>query len=272
MDAYEEHASPQQIIRAVSRLLEGGGIGVLITIISGSENVGAKLLVEQSGEVTGSLDNADLRNAAISQAKLFLDSRQEAKTIAVQEFAPQLQSDELLLFEWIRPEPRMVICGAGHVGAALATISALTGYHVTLIDDRSEFLKREKFPQPNVELLVAENWTDAVRKAIGDGHGVAVAVVTRGHNEDEECMRAVVPVNPDYVGLIGSKRRTTIVIDRLRGAGATPEQLQKIHAPIGLDIGAVSPEEVAIAILAEVICERRGGKGGSLSAWRRARS
>jgi len=93
--------------------------------------------------------------------------------------------------------------------------------------------------------------------------------VTRGHNEDEQCMQAVVRANPDYVGLIGSKRRTSIVIERLRESGISEEQLRKIRAPIGLDIGAVSPEEVALSIMAEIIAERRGAAGGSLSAWRR---
>jgi xanthine dehydrogenase accessory factor len=108
-----------------------------------------------------------------------------------------------------------------------------------------------------------------VSEAIGNGHGVSVAVVTRGHNEDEECLRAVMKTNPDYIGLIGSKRRTNIVLDRLYEAGAEAQQLSKVRAPVGLDIGAVSPEEVALSILAEIIAERRGGKGGSLSAWRR---
>jgi xanthine dehydrogenase accessory factor len=108
-----------------------------------------------------------------------------------------------------------------------------------------------------------------VRETIGDGRGVSVAVVTRGHSEDEQCMRAVIETKPDYVGLIGSKRRTSIVIDRLREAGASEDELRKIRAPIGLDIGAVSPEEVALAIMAEIVAERRGGAGGSLSAWRR---
>jgi xanthine/CO dehydrogenase XdhC/CoxF family maturation factor len=97
----------------------------------------------------------------------------------------------------------------------------------------------------------------------------SLAVVTRGHSEDEQCMRAVVQARPDYMGLIGSKRRTTIVIDRLREAGADEAELRKIRAPIGLDIGAVSPEEVALAIMAEIVAERRGATGGSLSAWRR---
>jgi xanthine dehydrogenase accessory factor len=82
-------------------------------------------------------------------------------------------------------------------------------------------------------------------------------------------MQAVVPANPDYAGLIGSKRRTSIVIERLREKGATAEQLKKIHAPIGLDIGAISPEEVALAIIAEIVAVRRDASGGSLSAWRR---
>jgi xanthine dehydrogenase accessory factor len=188
----------------------------------------------------------------------------------VNEFAPEFPAanETLLMFERLQPAPRLVICGAGHVGAALAKLGSFAGYQTTLIDDRPEFLERSLFPE-DIELVVANDWGEAVSKAIGNGRGVSVAVVTRGHNEDERCMNAVVPSNPDYAGLIGSKRRTSIVIERLREKGATEEQLKKIHAPIGLDIGAVSPEEVALAIIAEIIAERRGASGGSLSAWRR---
>jgi xanthine dehydrogenase accessory factor len=166
-----------------------------------------------------------------------------------------------LLFERLQPAPRLVVCGAGHVGASLARLAAFTGYHTTLIDDRAEFVKRERFPEQQIELLVAHDWSSAVRAAVGNGRGVSVAVVTRGHNEDEQCMHTAVQANPDYVGLIGSKRRTSIVIDRLREAGISEAQLEKIHAPIGLDIGAVSPEEVALAIMAEIVAARRGGTG-----------
>jgi xanthine dehydrogenase accessory factor len=82
-------------------------------------------------------------------------------------------------------------------------------------------------------------------------------------------MKAIITTNADYVGLIGSKRRTNIVLGRLRQAGADEEWLKNVHAPIGLDIGAVTPEEVALAILSEIVAKRRRGKGGSLSAWRR---
>jgi xanthine dehydrogenase accessory factor len=172
------------------------------------------------------------------------------------------------LFERLQPSPRLVVCGAGHVGASLAKLGAFLGYQTTIIDDRAEFLQRDRFAE-EIELVVASDWNSAVRDVIGNGRGVSVAVVTRGHSEDEQCMRAVIETKPDYVGLIGSKRRTSIVIDRLREAGASEEDLDKIRAPIGLDIGAVSPEEVALAIIAEIIAERHGAAGGSLSAWRR---
>jgi xanthine dehydrogenase accessory factor len=177
----------------------------------------------------------------------------------VHAFAPDFPSarETSLLFERLQPAPRLVVCGAGHVGASLARLAAFTGYQTTLIDDRAEFLKRERFPEAQIELLAADDLDSAVRDAVGNGRGVSVAVVTRGHNEDEQCMQVAVRANPDYIGLIGSKRRTSIVIDRLREGGISEEQLKKIHAPIGLDIGAVTPEEVALAILAEIIATRR---------------
>src|SRR5688500_1253729 len=138
-----------------------------------------------------------------------------------------------------------------------------------MIEYRAELLQRERFSGDDIVLVVSIDCNLAVREVIWNVRGVSVAVVTRGHSEDEQCMRAVIETKPDYVGLIGSKRRTSIVIDRLREAGASEEELRNIRAPIGLDIGAVSPEEVALAILAEIVAERRGAAGGSLSAWRR---
>jgi xanthine dehydrogenase accessory factor len=146
----------------------------------------------------------------------------------------------------------------------------MLGYRSTLIDDRAEFLDRKRFPDDRIELVATDNWAEAVREAVGDGHGVAVAIVTRGHNEDEACIRALVDTSPAYIGLIGSKRRTNIVLERLRSAGASAGFIEKVFAPIGLDIGAVTPEEVALAIIAEIVAVRRGGTGGSLSFRRKA--
>jgi xanthine dehydrogenase accessory factor len=267
-----EHEPAEQIIAAAARILQQSSIAVLTTLVAAaSQNVGAKMLVEESGTRTGSLPDAALNEAVAQYANTFLNSRAEARTLRVEEFAPELVEwhGARVLFERIEPEPRLIICGAGHVGASLARLARLIGYQTTLIDDRADFVKRERFPDERIELIETANWAESLKSATGRGRGVSVAVVTRGHNEDEECMRAVVSARPDYVGLIGSRRRTNIVLERLRADGFDEEVLRAVRAPIGLDIGAVSPEEVALAILAEVVAARRGGTGAPLSTWRR---
>lgn len=270
MSEKSEPDSSSSVLKLIPKLLESGTVAVLVTVIDSSEFVGTKVLVDEQANKTGTLGSAELDSLALTHAGKFLHSRDEIRAVRIKEIAPQASFPEtLLLFERIQSQPRLVICGAGHVGAALATLAAFAGYQATLIDDRKEFLKPESFADKRIELMLAKDWTEAVRKALGTGKGVAIAVVTRGHNEDEQCMRAAIGTQPDYIGLIGSKRRTSIVINRLRESGASEEWLRNIHAPIGLDIGAVTPEEVALAILAEIVCIRRGGEGGSLSASRR---
>jgi len=264
--------TPSRLItEAVMRVLGEGAIAVLTTLIEAPRSVGAKLLIEESGARVGSLGDSTLDEAVAQYVPTFLESRAEARAFRVAELGRELEAwrEARVLFERIEPEPHLVICGAGHVGASLARLTRLIGYRTTLIDDRADFVTRARFPEQEIELVAAENWTTAVQKVIGKGRGVFVAVVTRGHNEDEECMRAVMATRPDYVGLIGSKRRTNIVLGRLREGGVDEALLREVRAPVGLDIGAVSPEEVALAILAEIVAVRRGGTGEPLSTWRR---
>ncbi|MDQ3821112.1 MAG: XdhC family protein [Acidobacteriota bacterium] len=276
MQDSSKQTSPRAILRAVARVLENNSVAALTTLVEAERDVGAKLLVEETGERAGSLGRTALDDAVASFTRTFLQSRAEARTFKLEEIVGQGGSTgglpepgARILFERVEPEPRLVICGAGHVGASLARMARFIGYRTTLIDDRADFVTRERFPDEEIELVAASNWADALREKVGAGRGVSVAVVTRGHNEDEECMRAVMSARPDYVGLIGSKRRTNIVLERLREAGADEEQLKNVRAPVGLDIGAVSPQEVALAILAEIVAERRGGTGRPLSDWRR---
>lgn len=263
-----------KISEAIQRILQQGSRGVLLTVVASEQlTVGAKLLVKEAGESIGNLGDEALNHRALQAAREFLLTRVDTVTRTAGDFASELERfrADLILFERIETEPHIVIAGAGHVGFALARLAALVGYRVTLIDDRAEFLARELFEtQSSISPVTAREWTEAVRAAIGDGHGVSVAIVTRGHKQDEECLRAAITSMPDYVGMIGSKRRTNIVLDKLREEGFAEEKLGKVRAPIGLDIGAVSPEEVALAILAEIVADRRGGLGRSLSEWRRS--
>jgi len=269
----------QLIAEAIAHLLEDGAVAVLATLVEipppqQQQRAGAKLLFDSSGELltTGGTNDAVLDASIARRARLFLNSRVVAQTLNVEEFAPELAEwrGARVLFERIENEPRIVVCGAGHVGASLARLAHAIGYRITLIDDRADFVARSRFPETEIELVAAtEGWERAVRAAVGKGRGVSVAVVTRGHNEDEECLRAVIAAMPDYVGMIGSKRRTNIVLERLRETGIAEGVLSEVRAPVGLDIGAVSPEEVALAILAEIVAARRGGTGRPLSEWRR---
>ena len=260
-----------ELTRALARVVEAGGAAVLATLVEAERGVGAKVLFEAEGVRTGTTGDAALDGALEAHARAFLDSRAEARTLRAEEFAPGLEAwrGARLLFERVEPEPHLVVCGAGHVGAALARLAHAVGYRVTLVDDREEFVARSGFPEGAIGLVAARGWARTLKGVVGTGRGVYVAVVTRGHNEDEECMRAVLEARPDYVGMIGSRRRTNIVLGRLRESGVDEGLLKEVRAPVGLDLGAVSPEEVALAILAEVVAHRRGGTGAPLSAWRR---
>ncbi|HEY3105132.1 MAG TPA: XdhC/CoxI family protein [Pyrinomonadaceae bacterium] len=268
----------QLISNAITELLERGTRAVLVTVVESSESypaVGTKLFVNESQKRVGSLGSSELDDSVANQATKFLQGRDEARLFKLSEFASEFAqlSETKVLFERLEAEPRLVIAGAGHVGASLARLAAIAGYRVTLIDDRAEFVDRNLFTsslEENIELIGAEDWQNAMRGAIGNGRAVSVAIVTRGHKQDEDCLRAAIAARPDYIGMIGSKRRTNIVLEKMREEGADEADLKKVRAPIGLDIGAVSPEEVALSILAEIVAERRGGSGAPLSNWRRA--
>ena len=156
-----------------------------------------------------------------------------------------------VVIELVRDKPQVVIFGAGHVGHAVALVSALVGYGVTVVDDREEFASRTRLSDPAVNLLVGDY--DIVSRKVELNSNTAVVIVTRGHQYDEVCLRNVIRSEARYVGRIGSKRRVLAVFERLSSEGFTREELSKVHAPIGLKIGGRSPQEIAVSIVAEII-------------------
>lgn len=229
-----------------------------------------RLLVEAPGPdsnstvtVVGTLGDPQLDLLASEQARLFMtDDRLEITVAGSPELV--LPDGMRLLFEISRPPLEMIICGGGHVGQAVARAARLLDFKITVIDDRPEFASRDKFPDPEVR-LIADDFIAALQ-SLRFTPATHVVIVTRGHRHDEICLREVIDRPVRYLGMIGSRRRTTTIREHLRRQGVEPELLRRIHAPIGLDISALTPEEIAIAIVAEIILVRRGGTGAPKSA------
>ena len=151
---------------------------------------------------------------------------------------------------------RLIIVGAGHIAQPLASMGSMLGFHVTVIDDRHQFANRERFPTANE--IIVKPFREAIDSLGLDKHCFLVSV-TRGHAYDEEAVEAALRQPCGFVGMIGSRRRVKTTLDRLVEAGIPRERAEQVHAPLGLDLGAETPEEIAIAIIAEIIRERRTG-------------
>ena len=162
-----------------------------------------------------------------------------------------------------RQPPSLVIVGAGHIAQPLAEMGRLCDFHVTVLDDRARFANRERFPQ--ADQVIVGPMAETLRKLPLD-LDTYVVLITRGHQHDVECLLELMDTELAYLGMIGSRRRVRGVFKLLEEERGIPrEKLQRVYAPIGLDIGAETPAEIALAIMAEVIKVYRGGKVPSLS-------
>jgi xanthine dehydrogenase accessory factor len=180
-----------------------------------------------------------------------IDARGELRsTTHLSDKTPQLFVDPL------PGAQRLIIIGAGHVGQALADLGAMLGFHVVVIDDRAAFANRERFS--TAAEIIVRPFEKAIDSLKLDRSSYVVAV-TRGHSFDEIALRAALKQKPGYIGMIGSKRRVRATLDRIEADGVEKSVLEQVHAPIGLHIGAETPEEIAVSIMAEIIRERRLG-------------
>ncbi len=151
---------------------------------------------------------------------------------------------------------RLIIVGAGHIAQPLAAIGSMLGFHVTVIDDRASFANRERFPTANE--IIVKPFGAAIDSLRLDRHCYLVSV-TRGHAFDEDAVRAALKQPGCFIGMIGSRRRVKATLARIEEGGIDPRLLAEIHAPLGVDIAAETPEEIAVAIMAEIVRERRSG-------------
>lgn len=157
---------------------------------------------------------------------------------------------------------RAIVFGGGHISQPLVRILSLLKYQVTVIDDRPDFANRARFPEAHG--VICESFRNSFQTLAIDDN-TAVIIVTRGHRYDMDCLRATMNSSARYLGMIGSRKRVRETLELLRTEGAAPGLVQRLRAPIGLTIGAETPEEIAVSIAAEVIAVFRGGTGQPLS-------
>jgi len=202
------------------------------------------LLLLPGGEIFGALADPSLIQAA----------RQTGESLA----APALfehAAATYALEPWTTASP-LFILGAGHVSRPTARIAALCGFAVTVLDDRADFANAERFPQATVRVLPSFN---ACLSDLPCGPLASIVIVTRGHAFDAEVLAQALRTSAGYIGMIGSSRKRASVYQLLRDQGFTDADLARVHCPIGLDIGAETPEEIAVSITAELVLHRAGG-------------
>ncbi len=197
-----------------------------------------------------------------------LDARAATAAVAQLEKGPSrlLTPDETqeLLIEPVTGRPRLVIAGGGHVARAIARQARLLEFDVTVIEDRPDFARPERFDGATV---MAGDMAETIRSLAFGPHDYLI-VATRGHKMDADCVLAAAQTTVRYIGLLGSRRKTILIADMLREHGVSPERIAIIHAPVGLDLGGRTPAEIALAILAEIVQSRYGGTGKELRAIR----
>jgi xanthine dehydrogenase accessory factor len=166
-----------------------------------------------------------------------------------------------IFVEPVRPEPRLILAGSGYVAQALTRLATTIGWRVSLLDDRSEFVQSAALPD-NVTLTVSD--IPELLPTLAPDAMTALVIVTRGHKVDQEALETALTTAAGYVGMIGSPSKVRTIFRKLLRKGVTPEALERVHAPVGLDLGAKTPDEIALSIAAELLMWRRGGTGKPL--------
>jgi xanthine dehydrogenase accessory factor len=232
------------------------------------QRTGAKLLVFADGRTVGTIGGGCYENDAIGRAREVIASGKPAlvkydlNDDFVQESGLICGGQMEVYIDPISPAPRLYIVGAGHVGFHLARAAQDAGFSIHVIDDREKFANRERFP--SADAIVVDDIAAWLHRAEVPSTAYVV-VVTRGHTHDFDALRGLAARDLRYLGLIGSRAKVVRVFDALLAEGMPPECLERVHAPIGLDIGAITPAEIAISILAELIAVRHGKDVSSVS-------
>jgi xanthine dehydrogenase accessory factor len=254
MDLYEE----------IVRLRKDGHRGAVATIVNVRGSIPsfktAKMLVRDDGSIVGTIGGGCVEAEVWQAAREVMESEKPRTLTFDLNQDPKYDTGLVcggtleIFVEPILPPANLYIFGAGHVAASLYRVARIAGFDVTILDDRATYANRERFPEAHD--VVAEDFDVAAAK-LTPSDASYIVIVTRGHRDDMRILRWAVQTQARYIGMIGSNRKTISIFKELQSEGLAAELFDRVHAPIGLDIGAITPEEIAVSITAELIAARR---------------
>jgi xanthine dehydrogenase accessory factor len=259
-----------EIFEEALRLKRLGRRSAIATIVecrgSSPQKQGAKMLVRDDGTIIGTLGGGCLE-ADVFQASIMTMKDGEPRTLPFslteREGGLVCGGNVLVYIEPVVPDPHLVVLGAGHVGKALAKLARSTGFRISVMDDRSEFANYDNIP--DADEVVVGDFTRAF-EGIDVDAGTFIVVATRGHNHDLDAVQSALRTRAGYIGLLGSRRKKALLRNALRERGIGAEEIDRVIIPVGLEIGSVTPEEIAVSIMAQIIQKRRdhdASRGGA---------
>jgi len=253
-----EHHTHLEMMERSLEIQKLGGSGLLVlSVLPDLWKTGQvpKLFLEAEGTKIGSLPGMeDIQEGLVADMPRLLKGRQPTIAIFQDKEGNRLE----FYLEPIMSDPVLYVFGGGHVSLQIVPLASLVGFKVVVIDDRPEFADSRKFPQATKVLQYP--FEGVLDKLSVDGSSYLV-IVTRGHLHDKTVLTQCLKADAKYIGMIGSRRKVAILFKALLGEGFSQDNLDRVHAPIGLDIGAETPEEIAVSIVAELISTRAGRKG-----------
>jgi len=254
MDIYEE----------IVRLRKEGRKGAVATIVNVRGSIPsfqtAKMLVRDDGTLVGTIGGGCVEAEVWQAAREVMESEKPRTLSFNLNQDPKFDTGLVcggtldIFIEPVLPPAELYIFGAGHVAVNLYRVAKNIGFQVTVVDDRETYANRERFPE--AVAVHAEDFDTAMGK-ISPSETSYIVIATRGHRDDMRVLRWAVQTRARYIGMIGSKRKTIAIFRQLTAEGLAPELFERVHAPVGLDIGAVTPEEIAVSITSELIAARR---------------
>lgn len=267
MDIYEE-------IVALRRAGRKGAVAT-ITNVRGSipSFRTAKMLVRDDGSIEGTIGGGCVEAEVWQAAREVMESERPKSLSFNLNNNPSYDTGLVcggtleVFVEPILPVAELLLFGAGHVAHSVATIASISGFEVTVVDDRAAYANKERFP--SAKRVFAEEF-DEVLKKVEPRENSYIVIVTRGHRDDMRILKWAVTTSARYVGMIGSRRKVIAIYKELEKEGVSASAFERVNAPVGLEIGAVTPEEIAVSIVAELIAYKRKVEVGNLSKrWNR---